>query len=146
MLDISILNALGRAINAVRPGARVFYPNEPIDALDASSGVYFEAFVSGRDLIRETETAYESAAVGTIVVTGTQNEGTELLDNIAEDLIWQFSPDNPSDGDDFTEVDATTGRKARVYTTGVKRSEMGIIDNRLKITIFVTFDIYEEKE
>lgn len=146
MRQLAILQFLQSAIRelATEP-LPIYFPNEPIpvDANDAS--LYFEVFCGDQKPETDTERSTISGVVGSIVVNGKENVGIALVDKVADDLVFAFSPVNRFRKKDFSILNKETGRVERIYATGAERSESGIDEGRFKTTIFVTFEIFEDK-
>ena len=140
MTDRSILAWLASVARCEAPDAPIAFPNEPTSASFESAPVALEVFCSGREYYRDTEDGTVANAIGSVVLNGDQNAGAARLDELAERLTRAFAP---SAG--FS-TRAETGTTARVYSTRVERSESGLYNRKYKITIFVTLDIYEDKE
>lgn len=143
MTDLVVLNGLSDALRASYPDTPIILPNEPIDAQIAANNVYFEIAVTGRTWTRETEESTLSTAVGSIIINGRQNTGVGEVDSIADALLAYFAPLNFSLRNGFTWTDGET--IARAYVVESQRSESGIHNGRFKVTVFITFEIYEEK-
>lgn len=140
MTDRAILEWLATVSRREAPEVPIVFPNEPTGAKFESAPVALEVFCSGREYYRDTEDGTVSKAIGSVVLNGDQNAGAAELDDLAERLTRAFAP---SAG--FS-TRAETGVTGRVYSTRVERSESGLYNRRYKITIFVTLDIYEDKE
>lgn len=136
----SLLSFLADALETLdEPTAKtVVWPNEftPDDATDAD--VFFEIFSGGASPERETENSDVGSVVGSIVLNGKANVGISYLDGIAESILALFRAGNPNRLKGFGDGNA------KAYVVGVERSEGGIDSGRYKITIFITFDIYED--
>lgn len=143
MTDLVILNGLSDALRASYPNTHIILPNEPIDAQIAASDVFFDVAVTGRTWTRETEESTLSTAVGSIIINGRQNTGVGEVDSIADALLAYFAPLNFALRNGFTWTDGET--VARAYVAELQRSESGIHNGRFKVTVFITFEIYEEK-
>lgn len=136
----SLLNYLAGAVETLEePTTKtIVLPNElaPEDSIDAD--VFFEIFSGGTTPEIETENSDVGAIVGSIVLNGRTNVGVAYLDGIAENLLALFRANNPNRRKGFVDGNA------KAYVVGVERSEGGIDNGRYKITIFITFDIYED--
>lgn len=123
---------------------RVFFPNEtiPVDALDDS--VFYEVFTGDETPLWDTERTSVSTVVGSIVINGKLNVGATLLDAIAEAMTKPFLPRNPRRKIGFKTLENDGDYSNGVYITYVERSEGGVDNGRYKITIFITFEIYED--
>lgn len=123
---------------------QVYFPNETIPADANEQIVFFEVFTGGEAPFVDTENSNVSTCVGSIVINGKQNIGTSLSDAIAEALMNQFLERNPSRNIGFTTSHFDGENIDNVYIVNVERSEGGIDNGRYKITVFITFEIYEE--
>lgn len=145
-----VLQYLAEACRALKDSklpdpAKVYLPNEPIPAAALQDNIYYEVNVGGSALLHETETASLSSAVGSIVISGKINVGAALINAAAEALIAKFAPHNPSRSVGFVSTSVGKEYRARAYIIKVERSENGTFENRYRTTIFVTFEIHEEK-
>lgn len=123
---------------------RVFYPNETIPAEAVSDSVFYEVFTGDETPVWDTERTSASTVVGSIVINGKLNIGISLFDAIAEALTDKFLPCNPYRKIGFVTPNCDGKRLQNVYVTNVERSEGGVDGGRYKITIFITFEIYED--
>lgn len=123
---------------------QIFFPNEKITADALNDPVLFEVFTGDEAPIFDTEKTSVSTVVGSIVVNGKLNVGSSLLDAIAEALMSPFLPRNPCRKIGFITPNCNGEYLENVYVTNVERSEGGVDGGRYKITIFITFDIYED--
>lgn len=149
MFQRYILQYLSEAVKSLEddqllPEKVVYFPNEPIPTSAYEKGVFFEVFTGNVELITETEISCVSSVVGSIVINGKTNAGTSFLDAIAEALAYSFSASNPRRKKGFRTKDFDGERYSKVYVSSVERSESGIDNGRYKITVFITFDIYED--
>lgn len=147
MRQLAVLQFLATAVRGLATGTTfpIYLPNEPIppDANDAD--LYFEVFCSGQNQEKDTERSTISGLVGSIVASGKGNVGIALVDKVADDLMFQFSPVNRFQKKDFTVLDGELGRSERFYVVNAERSESGIDEGRYKTTIFLTFEVFEDK-
>lgn len=123
---------------------RIFFPNEQIPADALSEPVFFEVFTGDETPVWDTEKTSVSTVVGSIVINGKLNVGASLLDAIAEALMDPFLPRNSRRKIGFVTPNNNGEYLESVYVTNVERSESGVDGGRYKITIFITFDIYED--
>lgn len=123
---------------------KIYFPNEQIPADAINENVFFEVF-SGDDKPEfDTEKTNVSTVVGSIVINGKLNVGVSFLDAIAQALLDPFLPRNTARKTGFVIKDGEGYPSERAYVTGIERSEGGVDKGRYKITIFITFDIYED--
>lgn len=147
MRQLAILQFLASAVKKLSTEQTfpIYYPNEPIpeDANDAD--LYFEVFCGDQTKEIETEHSTISGVVGSIVINGKQNAGIALVDKVADDLLLTFSPANRFETRGFSVLNKETGIVERLYVLTVERSESGIDEGRFKTTIFLTFEVFEDK-
>lgn len=123
---------------------KVYFPNEIIPDEAYDENVFFEVFTGDEAPVFDTEKTSVSAVVGSIVINGKQNVGVSLLDAVAEALIKPFLPRTPLRKIGFKTLTCDGEYFDDVYIVSVERSEGGIDNGRYKITIFLTFEIYED--
>ena len=135
-----------QALNDTRlpPIKKVYFPNEIIPEDAYEQNVFFEVFTGDEAPVWDTEKTSVSTVVGSIVINGKQSVGASLLDAIAEALIKPFLPRTPFRKIGFTTPSCDGENLDDVYVIGAERSEGGIDNGRYKITIFLTFEIYED--
>lgn len=147
MRQLAILNFLASAVKELSSEQTfpIYLPNEPIpeDANDAK--LFFELFCGDQAQEIETEHSTISGVVGSIVINGKQNAGIALVDKVADDLVLAFSPTNRFQKRGFSVLNSETGVVERLYAISVERSEGGIDEGRFKTTVFITFEIFEDK-
>lgn len=122
---------------------KIYFPNELIPADAVNETVFFEVFTGSDKPEFETEKTNVSTVVGSIVINGKTNVGISFLDAIAEALLDPFLPRNPKRKTGFVIFDGDGYPSQRIYVTGIDRSEGAVDKGRYKITIFITFEIYE---
>ena len=148
MIQQYILQYLTEAINAIQDpllsqNKTILYPNEYVPIEVADKELYFEVFCGDLAPQYETENSTTSNVVGTIVINGKTNVGNSLLDAVSEALIYNFLPTNPLRKIGFSTRNSYDNNISNVYVSSVERTETGIDDGRYKVSIFITFDIYE---
>ena len=122
----------------------VYFPNEPLPDNVNDADLYFCVYCGGEFPAIETEKTTVSNIVGSIVLNGKINIGIDFLDKIADQIMTLFSPTNPRREKGFT-LNREKGLVERFYVTSVERTAPGFDEGRLKITMFINFDVFEER-
>lgn len=158
MQTLKILDLLETAVLSLRLDGvgkeSISRPNVDFEIGDKS--LVFEISVGESEAFPETETSVRSRRVAAIVVSGRLGEGTTRIDRVAQGLVDLFALYNPKRWKGFASTERVfqsfdlngggeTLKRSAALVAGVRKTAPGIYDGRVKSTVFIDLDVWEER-